>query len=124
MPWYGWLGWILMLCAIGGILIYFLVRKKQPANLAEAKLKLREIEDELKKTKTRLVEETLAKKQQEKEKAKIEMELIEVKYKEQLETLKGKEREDYEKAKTNPETGVNFMRDFLNTDTDRSKSGP
>ena len=51
MPWYGWLGWILMLAAIVGFLIYFLVRKKQPASLAKAKLQLNKFEKELRETK-------------------------------------------------------------------------
>jgi len=124
MPWYGWLGWILMLAAIVGILIYFLVRKKQPANLAEAKLRLREMEDELRKAKAKAVEEAVARKKAEAAKAATEMKLLEATHKEQLEALKGKEKEDYEKAKQDPSSGVDYMRDLLGIGPGNSPSGP
>lgn len=124
MPWYSWLGWILMFVAMVGILIYFLVRKKQPANLAEAKLRLRDMEDELRKAKAKAVEEAVARKNAEAAKVVTEMKLLEATHKEQLEALKGKEKEAYEKAKQDPSSGVDYMRGLLGIGSDDSPSGP
>lgn len=124
MPWYGWLGWILMLAAVVGFLIYFLVRKKQPASLAEAKLKLNEMEKELKGAKAKAVTEAVARKEAEKKTIEAEKKLLEESKKARLAALKEKEGEDYEKAKADPESGVDYMRDVLGVDPDDDASGP
>lgn len=124
MPWYGWLGWILMLTASTGFLLYFVLRKKQPANLAEAKLKLREMEDSLTKANEAIVAGAKVRKEAERKSAAMELKYLEEKHKAGIEALEEKERADYEKAKEDPESGIDYMRDLLGIGTGDSSSGP
>ncbi len=82
-------------------------------NLAEAQLKLRELEDELKKAKQKVIEEALARRNAEKQAAVMEMKYLESEHRDKIEALKGKEKENYEKAKTDPKSGIDYMRGLL-----------
>lgn len=123
MQWYGWLGWILMLASIVGILIYFLVKKKQPASLTEANLRLKQIEDELQKEKEKVIKESEARKKAEAMQAATEIKLLEETHKKKIEALNKKEKKDYEAAKNDPTSGVDYMRELLGVDTGDSASG-
>jgi len=117
MPWYGWLGWIVLLAVIVGILIYFLVIKKKPKTVAEMEEKLAQLNKDLKEAKAQLVNKALAQKKAEDNRAAMELELLELKHKEKLEALGEKEKADYENAKKNPQSGVDYMRDLLGLDS-------
>jgi len=113
-----------MLTASTGFLLYFVLRKKQPANLAEAKLKLREMEDSLTKANEAIVAGAKVRKEAERKSAAMELKYLEEKHKAGIEALEEKERADYEKAKEDPESGIDYMRDLLGIGTGDSSSGP
>lgn len=120
MPWYGWLPWILFVLVTAGFIIYVVVRKpKTPAELREQVAKL---DREYKAAKAELVKEKVARQKAEKDKAAKELELLELQHAERLKALKEKEREDYEAAKNDPQSGVDFIRGLL--DGDDSQDSP
>lgn len=112
-----------MLASIVGILIYFLVKKKQPASLTEANLRLKQIEDELQKEKEKVIKESEARKKAEAMQAATEIKLLEETHKKKIEALNKKEKKDYEAAKNDPTSGVDYMRELLGVDTGDSASG-
>lgn len=120
MPWYGWLPWILFVLVTAGFIIYVVVRKpKTPAELREQVAKL---DREYKAAKAELVKEKVARQKAEKDKAAKELELLELQHAERLKALKEKEQKDYEAAKNDPQSGVDFIRGLL--DGDDSQDSP
>lgn len=122
MPWYGWLGWILMLTLGIGFLIYFLVRKRQPKSVSDIKLKLSDMENQLKEAKDQVVTLTLEKKKAEKAKYDLEIKFLNEEKKKKTKDLEQKEKEDYEKAKSDTQSGVDDMRKLLDLDDPSSTS--
>ena len=113
MPWYGWVGWIVLLLVIVGILIYFLVIRKKPKNVAELEKQLAKFDKDLRDAKAQLVTKAVAEKKAEDSRAAMELELLELKHAKRLKELTAKEKADYEKAKADPQSGVDFMLDLL-----------
>jgi len=114
MPWYGWLPWILFIFTGAGFIIYLVIRKpKTPAELRE---QLAMMERDYKAMKAELVTEKVARQNAEKDKAVKELELLELQHAERLKALQEKEQKDYEDAKKNPQSGVDFINALLRGD--------
>lgn len=112
MPWYGWAGWIVLLLVAIGILIYFLVRKK-PEGMAGIEKQLTDSEAALKAARAQVDSEIAARKAAEAERAKQELALLEQTNRDRLTALSEKEKTDYEAAKADPQSGVDYIRDLL-----------
>lgn len=109
--WYTWLPWILFVVVGAGFIIYVVVRKpKTPAELRE---QLAAMDRNYKAAKVDLVKEKVARQKAESERATKELQLLELQHAEKLEALKAKEREDYEKAKADPQSGIDYINNLL-----------
>ena len=111
MPWYFWvmLG-LLAILAMAVVCLIIAYRRKTPA---EIRKELGDMKAKLKQALLRLTEEQVARTKAERTRAEKELALLEIQNKEELEKLTEKERETYEEARENPQTGIDFILGFL-----------
>ena len=114
MPWYGWLFLVLWIVTVAVLIIYALV--KRPKTPDELRKKLEAMDLEYKSMKRKLDAEKLARQKAEGERATAELAKLELEHSEKLKALEGKERDDFEAAKHDPESGVSFIRGLLGDD--------
>lgn len=94
------------------VLTIILIRKKpEGIKLIEDKLDFRE--KQINALKAELEAEKLAREKAEKQRAENELALLEEQYKDQIKALGDKERDEFEKAKKDPESGAEYMRRLL-----------
>ena len=117
MPWYAWIMLVFLILTICAFVIYILVVNRRLAP-EEVRKELEKSKKAEKEAKEKLIEEKLARKKAEKERAAKELAYLELVHKKDLERLGEKEKVEYEKAKEDPQTGVDFMRDFLGDGSD------
>ena len=115
MPWYFWVMLaLLVILVVVVICMVIAYRRKTPT---EIRKKLEDMRAKLKEALTSLTTEQVARMKAEKRRAEKELALLEIQNKEELEKLTEKERETYEEAKENPQTGINYILDFIGDDT-------
>lgn len=119
MPWYGWFPWILFVVTLAGFIIYMVM--KRPKTSAELRATLQRMDREYREMKSKLEVEKVARQKAEGERAAAELSKLELEHSEKLKALEGKEQDDFERAKVDPESGVNFINDLLR-DNDTSDS--
>lgn len=112
MQWYTWLPWVLFGLTVIAVLLYFIFKPKN-LSLEETKSKLKDLEELARTQKNDLIKERVLRVNAEKAQAKTELEFLESTYKKQLEDLSLEERRAYEKAKSNPKSGVDFINNLL-----------
>lgn len=112
MAWYNWLPWILLLLLIIGIILYTIFKPK-PKTMTQLQNKVKELEELARNQKNELVAEKVKKNNAEKAQAKAELALLEKSYAKQLEDLSLQERKNYEKAREDPKSGVDFIKSLL-----------
>ncbi len=116
MPWYAWLMLVLLVCVVAASVIYILMvsRRRTPEELRNELDKSKKAEAD---AKAKLDIERIAREKAEKERAANELALLELQHKKELEALSEMEKEEYEKAKKDPQSGIDFMRDLLGDGT-------
>lgn len=112
MQWYTWLPWVLLFILIVGIILYF-VFKPKPKTLTELNNKVKELEETARNQKNELVALKVQKINAEKAQAKAELDLLEKEYGKQLQDLSLEERKNYEKAREDPKSGVDYIKSLL-----------
>lgn len=119
-----WVPWVIVGALVLLILIYVIVRLvNRPKGLAEVNAKLAEAEAKLQAMVARLKQEQTSKEMAERERAKAQLQLLESAHADKIKQLSEKERAEYEKAKDNPESGVDFMRSMLGIGSESGQSG-
>jgi predicted Holliday junction resolvase-like endonuclease len=118
----GWIGWIALLVVIVAVLlIYFLVIRKTPKDIADLKADLQARDQALEDAAKLFTEEQEKRKAAEKAKTELEFTLLEQQHKEKLDALEGQEKKDLEKAKDDPQGGIDFINNLLGLGDSTSK---
>lgn len=105
--------WILVIALAAALIIYIVIQSRKPTSYKELKLKFDEVDRKRKEAEAALIKEKVSRQNAEKERAKHELALLETKHKEKLEELDDKERKVYEKAKDDPQSGVDYINSLL-----------
>ena len=110
MKWYTWLPWILFVLTLAGSIIWYVVQKSK---WVTAKLKMSNLERQAAQRIAKVEVEAEVEIRKQKEQTTKALAKLEEVFKTQLEGLTNEERVEYEKAKVDPESGVNFVLGFL-----------
>lgn len=114
MTWKVWLPWVLVALLVVALLIWIIIwirKKPEGIKLIEAKLDMRKKQVNV--LKEALEAEQRARKKAERQRAEHELAFLEEQHKDQIKALGDKERDELEKAKKDPESGAEYMRDLL-----------
>lgn len=106
--------WALFGLLLVGVLAYTIYRlKNRPKGLAQIKANLKASEAKVAKQHAEIKAAAIDLKVAERIKAEAEVKLLEAQHSDKLKALDTKERDEYEKAKDDPESGVDHMRKLL-----------
>lgn len=111
MKWYVWLPWILFILTIAGFVVWYFIQKTKTANI---RLELEKVEKETQIKITILEAEAEARIKEQEAKTKETLDRLEQTYRTQLNDLSKRARSEYSKIKKNPQSGIDFILDFLN----------
>jgi len=113
MPWYGWIAWILLILVSCAFALFLVLRK--PKSPQELRDKLKRVEADYRTLKAQLAREKIARKKAEDEKAQVMLKALEETYSRKLASLSKEERKEYERLKADPDSGVDFVREWLDS---------
>lgn len=110
--------WVLLGVLSIGILAYAIYRiGNRPKGYAEIKANLRASEAQILRYHAELTARTLALKEAERKASAAKVKLLEAQHSDKLKALGAKERQEYEDAKADPQSGVDRMRKLLGLDS-------
>ncbi len=112
MEWYSILFLVLWILTLIGFGLYWLL-KPTNKSLKEVKNQLRLKEEDYKKLKNKFVAQGVEKKNLEKQLIEKHLKELEAKYRYDLATLGEKEKKEYEKVKSNPQDGIDYIKSLI-----------
>jgi len=106
--------WALFGLLLVGVLAYTIYRlKNRPTGLAPIKANLKASEAKVDKYHAELAAKAYQLKEEARQNTEMQVKLLEAQHSDKLKALGNKERQEYEKAKKDPQSGVDHMRKLL-----------
>lgn len=114
MDWKIFVPWLLFGVTVIGILIYIIYTiRNRPKGLSELKAEIKRLETENKEYRLKVIEDGVKLKNAEKEKAKLELDSLEKENQETLAKLSEEKKREFEKAKKDPRSGIDYINSLL-----------